>query len=262
MDSSHRGRNLLPVEIVGPEPPSGQQFILRHYLREVFGRAPFKGDAWTSCMSAFLQVPGIPLLMHNGVTQAPASFFLNLYTTREPTYRSEGKGQWGESELRRRLRKLGEQRLAMLIISDPTRSWAIYLNEALDEVLAYHGRALPGPRYSIEDDDQDVAGGIFVRHLVTPSSRTEIVKLDQSEPMVVKVELAEDSGRRYEMVFNGWRRMSVPPPGRVEIAGVDELRGPSGRTWFVFQSAEHVPGRRLAIQADRATVTPNVPMTD
>jgi len=45
--------------------------------------------------------------------------------------------------LRRCFAELGEQRVTLLIATDESRSWAIYLNEALDEVLAFHGRTLP-----------------------------------------------------------------------------------------------------------------------
>ena len=85
------------MEIVEPELPNGQQFILRRYLGDVMAQAPFEGDAWDACVSAFLQAPGVPLLMQNGVSRAPASFFFNLYTTREPTYPPEGEGRWGEA---------------------------------------------------------------------------------------------------------------------------------------------------------------------
>jgi hypothetical protein len=193
--------------------------------------------------------------MHNGTSQAPASFFLNLYSTREPTYRPDGDGQWGESELRRRLKELGEHRLTMLITTDGTRSWAIYLNEGLDEVLTYHGRALPGPKYSHQDDKDDLTNGILVRHLASQLFRTKIVKLDQSEGMAARIELADDSGHRYEVAVKGWRRMEIPPPGNEEVIAVDEIRGQSGRTWFVFEPSRSAGGRKLAVQADSASWT-------
>ena len=164
-------------------------------------------------MSAFLQTSGIPLLMRNGVSQAPASFFLNLYVAHEPTYPAEGAGRSGEAEPRRRLAELGEQRVTLLIISDQSRSWAIYLNETLDEVLAFHGRTLPGPRYSLEDDEEDLTKGTHVRHLARHLIRTQIVKLEHSEPMVANVELADDSGHHYAVRFERWLRISTPSPG-------------------------------------------------
>src|SRR5438876_3190016 len=88
------------MDIVHPEPPVGQQFIVRGHLRQVLARAPFEGDAWNACVAAFLLAPGHPLLAQSGTTQAPASFFLDLYATREPTYPPEGEGRWGEAELR------------------------------------------------------------------------------------------------------------------------------------------------------------------
>jgi hypothetical protein len=63
------------------------------------------------------QLPTIP---EDGVTQGPALFFLNLYTTHELTYRPEGEGPWGQAELRRRLANLGEQRIAMVIVTYET----------------------------------------------------------------------------------------------------------------------------------------------
>jgi hypothetical protein len=243
------------VEVVESQPPSGQQFILRYYLREVFARAPFSGDSWTSCESAFLQTRGIPLLMQNGVSQAPASFFLNLYTSREPTYPPEGERQWGETELRKRLAGLGEQRLTMLITSDGSRSWVVYLNEGLTEVLAYHGRSLPGPRYSPEDDAEDVTKGTFVRHLASNLIRTKIIKLDHSELPAASVELADASGHHYAVRFERWLRLSAPSPGNEDVISVDEIRGPSGRTWFIFEPTMQDSGRKLAVQADSASWT-------
>lgn len=238
-----------------PEPLIGQQFIIRAYLAQVLARAPFEGDAWNACIAAFLGYPGLPLLMHNGTSQAPASFFLRLYTSREPTYAPDGEGQWGEAEFRRRLGELGEQKLAMLTSSDGSRSWAIYMSEGLDEVLAYHGRSLPGPQYSLEDDREDVIRGTLIRHLASHLIRTKIVKLDRSKLPVLNVELADDSGHHYAVRFERWHRVSTPSPGNEEIVSIDEVRGPSGRTWFIFEPAKQNSGRKMAVQAENGSWT-------
>ncbi len=66
------------------------------------------------------------------------------------------------------------------------------------------------------------------------------------------VELSDASGNRYVVRFIGFRRV-IASTDNVEISRIDELRGPSGRTWFVFEPAEHHEGRKLAVQADSAT---------
>jgi hypothetical protein len=73
---------LVVVEINQPEPPAGQHFLLRGHLRQVFDRAPLTGDAWGSCVNAFLAFPGVPALVENATTQAPASFFRRLFEPR------------------------------------------------------------------------------------------------------------------------------------------------------------------------------------
>lgn len=166
------------------------------------------------------------------LTSAGVLFF-NLYASREPTYPVEGNGQWGEDEFRRRLAELGEQCLTLLLISDQSRSWAIYLNEKLSEVLAYHGRSLPGVRYSIEQDEDDVAAGVLVRSLI-PEIRATIAKLDMSRLPAVHVELLEASGRRWNITFPRWHMIRRPPDDADAIRSVDEIRGATGRIWFVF----------------------------
>jgi hypothetical protein len=131
----------------------------------------------------------------------------------------------------------------------------IYLSEGLDEVLAYHGRSLPGPRYSVEDDEEDVTKGTLVRHLASHLIRIKVVKLVHSKPMAANVELADDSGHHYAVRFERWLRISTPSPGNEEIVSVDEVSGPSGRTWFVFEPAQQGAGRKLAVQADTASWT-------
>jgi hypothetical protein len=243
------------VEIVNPEPPIGQQFIIRRYLRDVLARAPFEGDAWDSCVSAFLEPPGHPLLARHGTTQAPASFFLNLYVTREPTYPPDGEGRWGEAELRHRLAELGEQRVTLLIATDQSRSWAIYLSEALDEVLAFHGRTLPEPRFSWEDDARDLEAATLIRHHTIAPSGARVVRLNNSNPPTPAIELIDDAGHRYMVKFTGFRRLRAASPENNEITRVEEVRAPSGRTWFVFEPAQQNRGRKLAIQAESATWT-------
>ena len=249
------GRYPARMEIVDPQPPIGQQFLIRRYLGEVLARAPFEGDAWDACVSAFLEAPGHPLLVQNGVSQAPASFFLNLYATREPTYPPEGEGRWGEAELRRRLAALGEQSVTLLIATDQSRSWAIYLNEALDEVLAFHGRTLPGPMYSFEDDKKDLEAPTLIRSLSVAPPGTRVVRLDNSTLPALSVELIDDSGDRYFVRFDSFRRLHTASPENTEIVRVDQVRGPSGRTWFIFEPARPNQGRKLAVQAESATWT-------
>ncbi len=238
------------MQIVDPEPPTGQQFILRRYLREVFRRAPFGGEAWEACVAAFLATPGVPLLMQNSISQAPAAFFLNLYTTREPTYPPDGEGRWGEGDLRRRLKELGDHWLSQLIVTDATRSWAIYLNESLDEVLAFHGRTLPGPRHTMEDDEADLLEPTLIRHLPIDVAGMRPVRLDHSNIGSPRVVVTDATGRGYELRFIGWRRLRTAAPGDAEIRAIDEIRGRSGRTWFIFDPVDRTTLRKLAVQAD------------
>ncbi len=240
------------MEIVDPEPPAGQQFILRRRLSEVFRRAPFQGESWEACVGAFLARPGVPLLMQNGVSQAPASFFLNLYTTREPAYPPDGEGRWAEDDLRRRLAELGDHRLTLLIATDATRSWAIYLNESLDEVLAFHGRSLPGPRHTVEDDEADLLEPTLIRHLPIDVAGMRAVRLDNSKLGSPRVVLTDAVGRGYEFRFTGLRRLRTSTPSDAEIHVIDETRGPSGRTWFIFDPVDQTTRRKLAVQADSA----------
>jgi len=83
--------------------------------------------------------------------------------------------------------------------------------------------------------------------------RTQIVKLEHSEPMVANVELADDSGHHYAVRFERWLRISTPSSGNEEIVSVDEVRGPTGRTWFIFEPAKQNSGRKMAVQSDNAS---------
>ncbi|HXC76429.1 MAG TPA: hypothetical protein VNU19_05200 [Candidatus Acidoferrum sp.] len=113
------------MEVLTPRQPDGQHFIFREYLRALFARASFRGDAWTACTKAFLGYPGIPVLGSNFTTLGPALFFLDLYASREPEFGTDCDGRWGEVELRRTLSELGELRLQQLLATDETRSWVI-----------------------------------------------------------------------------------------------------------------------------------------
>jgi len=240
------------MEIVDPEPPDGQQFILSRHLKEVFRGAPFQGEAWEACVGAFLATPGVPLLAQNGTTRAPASFFLNLYTTREPTYPPEGQGRWGEEDLRRRLAELGDRRVTLLIVTDEARSWAIYLSESLDEVLAFHGRTLPGPRHTLEDDEEDLRQPRLVRHLPIDVAGMRAVKLDRTKLGSPRIVLTDGAGHGYEFRFAGLRRLRTSAPADAPISVIDEIHGASGRKWFIFQPVDQTATRKLAVQADSA----------
>jgi hypothetical protein len=121
-------------------------------------------------------------------------------------------------ELRRRLLELGEQTVTMLITTNGTRSWAVYLNDALDEVLAYHGRLMPGPRYADEDDEKDLADGALVRHLASRLSGVKIIRLEQSGVPVARIQLADDFGHRFEVTVKRWRRMVIPSLGTTKLS--------------------------------------------
>lgn len=114
-------------------------------MRAILNTAPFEGDAWTACKQAFLRFVE---LSPTGDSPRPASYFLSLYSAREPTYPPEGQGRWGEDDCRRRLGELGTTLVSRLIAVDDTRSWAIFMDAALERVLAFHGRALPQQRPS------------------------------------------------------------------------------------------------------------------
>jgi hypothetical protein len=244
------------MQVVEPEPLIGQQFIIRPYLAQVLARAHFEGDAWNACVAAFLSHPGLPLLMHNGTSKAPASFFLRLYTSREPTYALDGEGQWGEAELRRELADLGEQTVVMLLAPATTETWVAYFNEGLDTVLAFHGRSKPGRRYTPEEDEEDLSSGTLIRSLVPRLTRATIVRLDLRDLGNARVELSDGSGHRYQITFARIRCLRHPSAGNEEVVTrVDEIRGPSGRRWFVFPVADQHGGRILAVQAESATWT-------
>ena len=240
------------VEVLSPKYPDGQHYILREYLRTLFATAPFGGQAWTDCTKAFLGIRAIPVLGSNFTTLAPASFFLRLYASREPDFGTDREGRWGEVDFRRTLTELGEQRLQMLIASDEMRSWVIYLTEDLKTILAFHGRLKPGPRFAPEDDEHDIGHGEVVRDLL-PGDLARVDKLDLTNMRSARVEVRDARGQCYELTFGGCHRIQHPAPGNELVAQAVEVRGQSGRSWFVFRPAEP-SGRVLAIQADSVAV--------
>ncbi|HEX2681521.1 MAG TPA: hypothetical protein VHQ03_09540 [Candidatus Dormibacteraeota bacterium] len=240
------------VEVLSPKYPDGQHYILREYLRTLFAAAPFGGQAWMDCTKAFLGIRAIPVLGSNFTTLAPASFFLRLYASREPDFGTDREDRWGEVDFRRTLTELGEQRLQMLIASDETRSWVIYLSEDLKTILAFHGRPKPGPRFAPEDDERDISKGEVVRD-VLPGEPAKVEKLDLTDMRLARVEVRDARGQRYELTFGGCNRIQHPAPGNELVAQVVEVRGQSGRSWFVFRPAGP-NGRVLAIQAESVAV--------
>ncbi len=225
---------------------------MREYLRTLFDTAPFSGQAWTACKSAFLGYRAIPVLGSNFTTRAPASYFLRLYADREPDFGKDRDGRWGEPDFVRPLMELGEQKLQLLVATDGTRSWAIYLTEDLQAILAFHGRLKPGPQLPPEDDQRDIDQGEMVRNVLASDS-VRVERLDLTTMSSAKVEISDANGQRHELIFSGWRRIQHAAPGSEVAAGIVELRGQSGRSWFVFRPLGQ-SGRPLAIQADSVEV--------
>jgi len=240
------------VEVLSPKYPDGQHYILREYLRTLFATASFGGQAWTYCMKAFMGIRAIPVLGSNFTTLAPASFFLRFYASREPDFGTDREGRWGEVDFRRTLIELGEQRLQMLIASDETRSWVIYLTEDLKTILAFHGRLKPGPRFELEDDEHDIGHGEVVRDLL-PGQPASVDKLDLTDMRSARIEVRDALGQCYELTFSGCHRIQHPAPGNELVAEAVEVCGHSGRSWFVFRPAAP-NGRVLAIQAESVAV--------
>lgn len=239
------------MEVVRPSDPDGQHFLLREYLQTVLAAAPFHGEAWTACTTAFLAYRALPLVGSNFTTLAPASFFLGLYERSEPDFGTDREGRWGEAEFRRTMGELGDQKLQQLVATDGTRSWAIYLTEDLKAVLAFHGRVKPGPRFDPKQDEQDVREGEVVRELL-PAGLSTVDKLDLSTVKTVTVHVTGAAGEQYELIFSGCQRIQHPPPGDSTVRKVDEVRGQSGRTWFVFRRVGS--DRPMAIQAEAAEI--------
>ena len=240
------------VEVLSPKGPDGQHFILREYLRTLLARASFGGDAWIACTNAFLRYPGIPVLGSNFTTLGPASFFLHLNASREPDFGTEREGRWGEVEFRRTLSELGEQRLQQLVATDETRSWVIYLSEDLKAILAFHGRLKPGPRFDPAEDERDIAEGNVLRE-VLPGEVATIHKLDLTDMRSARVEVTNERGQRFELTFSGYHRIQSPAASNETVAQIVEIRGQSGRSWFVFKPRKP-GGRVLAVQAESVAV--------
>jgi hypothetical protein len=240
------------MEVVLPQDPDGQHFLLREYLETVLAAAPFEGDAWTSCQTAFLTYRAIPVLGSNFTTLAPASFFLRLYESREPDFGTEREGHWGEAEFRRIMSEIGEQKVQQFVATDKSRSWVIYLSEDLRSVLAFHGRVRPGGHFDPRDDDKDLDEGEVIRQVLAPGSAT-VRRLDLSNRMAPTVELTAATGERYRVAFAGCRRISRPAPSNTQVQSIDEVRGRSGRSWFVFRGLESNQ-RLMVIQADSVEV--------
>ena len=238
------------MELVDFPPQLGQRTILRSHLRGVFDRSPFSGEAWTACIDAFLVWPGMPLLPVNCTNHEPASYFLNLNTEHEPTPVSES-----EAACRLQLDALGERVVWQLVSANSaTRmSFAIYLDDELQEVLAFSGRPMPGPFFTDVQNTEDLAAGTVVRSLVSGLVDTRIAKVDVSRIEQRSVELTSASGMRYRVTFGDLRMIMHPDPVHETIAQVDELLGPSGRTWFVFRPVDlHPEKRQMSVQADSA----------
>lgn len=240
------------MEVLEPKHPDGQHYLLREYLQTVLVAAPFSGDNWNACTKAFLAIRAIPILGMNFSTAGPASFFLRVYESREPDFGTDREGYWGEKECRQTLAELGDQKVQQLVATDENRSWSMYLSEDLKAVLAFHGRAKPGPRFSPQDDQRDLSDGEVVRELLPPGI-AKLERLDRRNFRSVKVEVLAASGERYELTFKDCLRIQAPAPGNETVNAVHEVRGESGRSWFVFRgmnSAERV----LTIQAKSVEV--------
>lgn len=217
-----------------PQHPEGQHFILREHLERVFAKAPFSSELWIACTKAFLGYRALPVLASNVTTLAPASFFLNLNSASDPAFGTERNGRWGEVEFRRALSALGEEKLQQFVVTDGTRSWAIYLSEDLQYVRTFHGRSLANRYFAPQEDERDLAEGELVRDLF-PGISAKVETLDLSGRPAAKVILALQERRRYELSFVSCGAIRSPAAGSDVGTHVTELRGPSGRTWFVFR---------------------------
>jgi hypothetical protein len=234
---------LTVVEIVMPEPPVGQFFLLRRHLSDAFDRAQFDGDSWRPCVAAFLAVPGLPVLVRNATTQAPASFFHKLF---EPKAGDPSGSLW--SGLLDQLEFLGDLRVTQLVITDETSSWVIFLTEDLNDIVAFGGRPLPQPKYSTEQDDDDIAAGKVVRQVIVADNGMRLTKVEHSN-LDAKVELIDQSKNQFLVVLERALRIRFPQPENEEVRALVEIDGSTGRKWFVFEPISGQGGRKLTIQA-------------
>jgi hypothetical protein len=240
------------MQTVLPQSPDGQHYLLRSHLREVFARSALEGNAWEACVAAFLAEPGIPILAINGTTQGPASFFLRVFTN---DLGEDGNVQPWHAEIRQRLAGLGDQPVTELLKTDETSTWVVFLNDGLNDVLAFGSRRLPEPKYTTIQDEQDISEGVKVDQLHQGALGLRVVKLDLGRPAGLRVELMDDLGRRFEVGFRAFRRVHPPTPENEEIVSIDQIRGATGRNWYVFEPAPTGTGRKLAVQAAEATWT-------
>ena len=246
------GISSTGMQIIGPEPPAGQQYLLRGYLERLFAAARFEGDVWQSCVAAFLATPGVPLLSQNSTTQAPASFFYDLFQPRGSTDAAFQRPEW--TGLLRQLESLGDRRVAQLIITDASFSWVLFLSDDLGEVLAFGGRPLPGrSRFDAGEDASDVRSAKFVREVFGTAGQLRLTKFDR-ERLDVTVVLADESGASFTISFERALSVQFPTRDNESVRRVIEVSGASGRTWFVFEPGEPNDQRVLAIQASAARV--------
>jgi hypothetical protein len=140
----------------------------------------------------------------------------------------------------------------LLIVTDEARSWAIYLSESLDEVLAFHGRTLPGPRHTLEDDEEDLRQPTLVRHLPVDVAGMRAMKFDRTKPGSPRIVVTDSAGHGYEFRFAGFRRLRTSAPADAPISVIDEIHAASGRKWLIFQPVDQTATRKLAVQADSA----------
>jgi hypothetical protein len=246
------GISSRPMQITGPEPPEGQQYLLRGYLRRLFTRAQFEGDAWASCVAAFLDTPGVPLLAQNATTQAPASFFHKLFQPRDATDPVFQRSEW--TGLLAQLEALGDRRVAQLIITDASFSWVLFLSENLDEVLAFGGRPLPGAsRFERAADFADLRDAKFVREVFRCDQAMRLTEFNRDR-LDVTVVLADETGATFSIKFEHALSVQMPTPKNESIRRVIEVTVTSGRPWFVFQPSEPNDQRALAIQASSVRV--------
>jgi hypothetical protein len=191
-----------------------------------------------------MAVPGVPVLVERATTEAPASFFRKLFES--------GPGdavlpdRW--TALLHQLESLGERRIRQLLISDQRSSWVVFLSEDLKNALAFGGRPLPQPLYSMEQDDEDIRSGRVVRELATGIHRMKLLRLERSK-LDVDVELEDDSGTTLIVTFERALRIRTPESRNEVIAHLTEIEGVTGRKWFVFEPIDQQPGRKMAVQA-------------
>ena len=235
----------------------GAASILRSTLKRAVENSRFTGETWNQCVEDVLQYPGIGLWVLNSWNKAPASRFLALHTEPRPA-------RPGTTDLREpnafhdELMQLGEtviqQVLALNLTPDsPGRrcTWTMYLNETLDEVLTWNGIGLPDSP-SFTDIKLDLTEGRVVRQLVSDLNQVRVAKIDMSSLTAYRIELASAANQHFEIRFSGLRSVQHPENEDDLIRSVEEVVGPRGFHWFVFQPLKDHGQRKLAVQADSA----------